>query len=86
MQKTDRLRALRLAILEELENTPSNYLQPEKALIGSLQLSLCPPPAPQEAKEALERLEADSLIHCEATSLHGKKWCITSLGKAALHS
>ena len=79
-----RARALRLAILEELANTPALYLQPERALVASLQLSLCPPPSAQEVQEALDRLEADALIHCEVDSLRGKRWCMTSLGKATL--
>jgi len=80
----ERARALRLAILEELAHTPVRYLQPERALVASLQLSLCPPPASQEVQVALDRLEADALIHCEVDSLRGKLWCITSLGRAAL--
>lgn len=80
----DRNRRIRAAILEELANTPAKYMQPQKALVASVRLSVVPPPTEAELDEALARLEADAMIHCEVTALGVKRWCITSLGRAAL--
>ena len=81
----DRRRRIRAAILEELANTPRGYMQPEKALAASLRLSIVPPPTEAEMDEALARLEADAMIHCEVTALGVKRWCITGIGSAALY-
>lgn len=79
-----RSRRIREAILEELANTPRGYMQSQKALAASVRLSIVPPPTEAELDEALARLEADEMIHCEVTQLGVKRWCITSLGRAAL--
>ena len=75
---------IRTALLEELANTPRGYMQPQKALAASVRLSIVPPPTEAEMDEALARLEADAMIHCDVTALGVKRWCITSLGRAAL--
>lgn len=80
----ERARRIREAILEELANTPRGYMQPQKALAASVRLSIVPPPTEAEMDEALARLEADAMIHCEVTALGVKRWSITSLGRAAL--
>ena len=80
----DRHRRIREAILEELANTPRGYMQPQKALAASVRLSIVPPPTEAEMDEALARLEADAMIHCEVTALGVKRWCVTSIGRAAL--
>jgi len=80
----DRNRRIRAAILEELANTPAKYMQPQKALVASVRLSIVPPPTEAEMDEALARLEADEMIHCEVTQLGVKRWCVTSIGRAAL--
>ena len=81
----ERRNRIRAAILEELANTPARYMQPEKALAASLRLSIVPPPTEAEMDEALARLEADAMIHCEVTALGVKRWCITGIGRAALY-
>jgi len=81
-QRSCRIRA---AILEELANTPAKYMQPQKALVASVRLSVVPPPTEAEMDEALARLEADEMIHCEVTQLGVKRWCITGIGRAALY-
>lgn len=83
MQK-ERHNRIRAAILEELANTPARYMQPQKALVASLRLSIVPPPTDVELDEALARLEADAMIHCDISPLGVKRWCITSIGRAAL--
>lgn len=80
----ERNRRIRTAILEELANTPRGYMQPQKALVASLRLSIVPPPTDVELDEALARLEADAMIHCDVTALGVKRWCITGIGRAAL--
>ena len=80
----DRHRRIRAAILEELANTPRGYMQPQKALAASVRLSIVPPPKDAEMDEALARLEADAMIHCDVTALGVKRWCVTSIGRAAL--
>lgn len=80
----NRRRRIREAILEELANTPRGYMQPQKALAASVRLSIVPPPSEPEMDEALARLEADAMIHCEVTALGVKRWCITGIGRAAL--
>lgn len=80
----NRRRRIREAILEELANTPRGYMQPQKALAASVRLSIVPPPTEAEMDEALARLEADAMIHCEVTQLGVKRWCITAIGRAAL--
>lgn len=80
----DRHRRIRAAILEELANTPRGYMQQQKALAASVRLSIVPPPTEAEMDEALVRLEADAMIHCEVTALGVKRWCITGIGRAAL--
>lgn len=80
-----RSRRIREAILEELANTPRGYMQPQKALAASVRLSIVPPPTEAELDEALARLEADEMIHCEVTQLGVKRWCITGIGRAALY-
>ena len=80
----ERQRKIRTALLEELANTPRGYMQAQKALAASVRLSIVPPPTEAEMDEALARLEADAMIHCEVTALGVKRWCITSLGRAAL--
>lgn len=80
-----RSRRIREAILEELANTPRGYMQPQKALAASVRLSIVPPPTEAELDEALARLEADAMIHCEVTQLGVKRWCITGIGRAALY-
>ena len=84
INNNDRQRKIRTALLEELANTPRGYMQPQKALAASVRLSIVPPPTEAEMDEALARLEADAMIHCEVTALGVKRWCITSLGRAAL--
>lgn len=81
---TERERLIASAILSELANTPSGYLQPETALRASLRLSVCPEPSAAEVDSALRRLEADAAIHCEPSALKGKRWSITSIGRALL--
>ena len=81
----DRNRRIRAAILEELANTPRGYMQPQKALAASVRLSIVPPPTEAEMDEALARLEADEMIHCEVTQLGVKRWCITGIGRDALY-
>ena len=81
----DRNRRIRAAILEELANTPAKYMQPQKALVASVRLSVVPPPTEAELDEALARLEADAMIHCDVTALGVKRWCITGIGRAALY-
>ena len=81
----DRHRRIRAAILEELANTPRGYMQPQKALAASVRLSIVPPPTEAEMDEALARLEADAMIHCEVTQLGVKRWSITGIGRAALY-
>ena len=81
----DRHRRIRAAILEELANTPAKYMQPQKALVASVRLSIVPPPTDVELDEALARLEADAMIHCDVTALGVKRWCITGIGRAALY-
>lgn len=80
----DREITLRRAILEELDNTPRSYLQPDRALRASLRLSVCPPPSDAETTDALRRLEAEAMLHCEVDALGALKWCITGVGRAAL--
>ena len=80
----DRNRRIRAAILEELANTPAKYMQPQKALVASVRLSVVPPPTEAELDEALARLEADAMIHCDISPLGVKRWCITGIGRAAL--
>ena len=80
----DRNRRIREAILEELANTPRGYMQSQKALAASVRLSIVPPPTEAEMDEALARLEADAMIHCDVTALGVKRWCITGIGRAAL--
>ena len=80
----DRHRRIRAAILEELTNTPRGYMQPQKALAASVRLSIVPPPTEAEMDEALARLEADAMIHCDVTALGVKRWCVTAIGRAAL--
>lgn len=80
----ERRNRIRAAILEELANTPARYMQSQKSLVASVRLSVVPPPTEAELDEALARLEADAMIHCEVTPLGVKRWCITSLGRAAL--
>ena len=80
-----RSRRIREAILEELANTPRGYMQSQKALAASVRLSIVPPPTEAEMDEALARLEADAMIHCEVTQLGVKRWCITGIGRAALY-
>ena len=81
----DRNRRIRAAILEELANTPRGYMQSQKALAASVRLSIVPPPTEAEMDEALARLEADAMIHCDVTALGVKRWCITGIGRAALY-
>lgn len=75
---------LRITILRELEQIPSNYLQPEDALRASVKLLIVPPPTDAQIAAALSRLEADELVHCEVSPLRGKVWNITTAGRAAL--
>lgn len=84
INNNDRQRKIRTALLEELANTPRGYMQPQKALAASVRLSIVPPPTEAEMDEALARLEADAMIHCEVTALGVKRWCITGIGRAAL--
>lgn len=81
----ERKNRIRAAILEELANTPRGYMQPQKALISSIRLSIVPPPTETEMDDALARLEADAMIHCEVTQLGVKRWCVTAIGRAALY-
>ena len=85
INNNDRQRKIRTALLEELANTPRGYMQPQKALAASVRLSIVPPPTEAEMDEALARLEADAMIHCEVTQLGVKRWCVTSIGRAALY-
>lgn len=75
-------RKIRLAILEELNATPRGFLQPEKALLSTVRLSVCPPPSDDTIRRELDRLEEDASVHCEVSDLAGKRWCITSIGRA----
>lgn len=79
-----RARLLRRVILEELTHTPRGYMQPQEAIENSTRLSLCPAPTDAELDDAFRNLEADALIHREVDRLGVKRWCITSLGRAAL--
>ena len=79
-----RERTIRRTLLEDLANTPRGYLQPQEALEGSARLAVCPPPTDAEFDSAFRRLEADALIHCEIDAMGVKRWCITSVGRAAL--
>lgn len=81
---TKRQRLLAHAVLEELANTPQGYRQPQDALVGSVRLSVVPPPTDDELDGVLARLEADCLIHCSATLLTGKSWLITPTGRDSL--
>lgn len=80
----ERRNRIRAAILEELANTPARYMQSQKSLVASVRLSVVPPPTEAELDEALARLEADAMIHCEVTQLGVKRWCVTAIGRAAL--
>ncbi len=80
----ERRNRIRAAILEELANTPARYMQSQRSLVASVRLSIVPPPTEAELDEALARLEADAMIHCEVTALGVKRWCITAIGRAAL--
>lgn len=80
----ERCRRIRAAILEELANTPREYMQPQQALVASVRLSIVPPPTEAELDEAFARLEADAMIHCYISALGVKRWCITGIGRAAL--
>lgn len=79
-----RERVIRRTLLEDLGHTPRGYLQPQEALVASARLSVCPPPTEGEFDAAFRRLEADALIHCEVDALGVRRWCVTSLGRAAL--
>lgn len=81
----ERRNRIRAAILEELANTPARYMQTQRSLVASVRLSIVPPPTEAEMDEALARLEADAMIHCEVTQLGVKRWCITGIGRAALY-
>lgn len=81
----ERRNRIRAAILEELANTPARYMQTQRSLVASVRLSIVPPPTEAEMDEALARLEADAMIHCEVTALGVKRWCITGIGRAALY-
>lgn len=81
----ERRNRIRAAILEELANTPARYMQSQKSLVSSVRLSVVPPPTEAELDEALARLEADAMIHCDVTALGVKRWCITGIGRAALY-
>lgn len=81
-----RERRIRYAILEELDNTPQGYMQPQRSLCSSVKLTVVPPPTDAEFDHALARLEADCQTHCEVTALGEKRWCITGIGRAALHA
>ena len=85
MRDKERERRIRAAILEELTNTPRGYMQTQRSLLASMGLSLVPPPSEVEYDEALARLEADCFIHCEISALGEKRWCVTSLGRAAFN-
>ena len=80
----ERRNRIRAAILEELANTPARYMQTQRSLVASVRLSIVPPPTEAELDEALARLEADAMIHCEVTPLGVKRWCVTAIGRAAL--
>ncbi len=84
MDNHARRRRIRAAILEELANTPARYMQPQKALLASLRLSIVPPPTEAETETALARLEADTMVHCDISPLGTKRWCITGSGRAAI--
>ncbi len=83
-QQKQREGRVRGAILEELANTPQGYMQTQRSLVASVRLSVVPPPTDAEFDTALARLEADAMIHCEVTPLGVKRWCVTSIGRAAL--
>lgn len=76
--------AIKRAMLTELANTPRGYLQPQQALVGALTLTVCPAATDAELDTAFRVLEADAMIHCEVDALGVKRWCITSIGRAAL--
>ncbi len=78
-------RRIRAAILEDLDNTPQGYMQSQRSLTASVGLLLVPPPSDAELDRALARLEADCQAHCEVSPLGEKHWCITGIGRAALH-
>lgn len=80
-----RERTIRRTLLEDLSHTPRGYMQPQESLVASCRLAVCPPPAEAELDAAFARLEADAMIHCEVTQLGVKRWCITSIGRAALY-
>lgn len=84
MDAKKRERTLRRTLLEDLGNTPRGYMQPQEALEGSARLAVCPEPGTGEIDNALRRLEAEAMIHCEVDALGVKRWCITPLGRAAL--
>lgn len=85
MRDKNRERRVRSEILDELANTPRGYMQPDRALAASLRLSIVPPPSDAELSDALARLEADAMIHCDISALGEKRWCITGIGRAALY-
>ena len=66
------------------EGTRRGLGGPQEALEGSARLAVCPPPTDAEFDSAFRRLEADALIHCEIDAMGVKRWCITSVGRAAL--
>lgn len=77
---------IRTTILEDLDNTPRGYMQSQRSLTASVCLLLVPPPSDAELDHALARLEADCQAHCEVSPLGEKRWCITGIGRAALHA
>ena len=79
-----RERTIRRTLLEDLSHTPRGYMQPQEALVASCRLAVCPPPEAHEFEAAFRRMEADALIHCEVDAMGVKRWCITSIGRAAL--
>lgn len=77
---------IRLAVLQELANTPAAYLQPLEALRASTRLLVVPPPADAAIEAAITRLENDGLITRADSALRGPRYAITDAGRAALNS
>lgn len=75
---------IRLAVLQELANTPPAYLQTPEALRASTRLLVIPPPADAAIDSAITRLENDGLLTRTDSALRGPRYSITDAGRAAL--
>lgn len=83
--RSQRIAALRLAILREL-NDCEGHLLPETALLNAMRLSLAPPPLSTEFRDAMEFLDGMNWIRGIRPDIGGDtRWTITDLGKAQLN-